>query len=108
MFKRDPDGIRRTFPDKITYTKVVGSDKLIELAKTHVGAKEEDLKVTISPGAFVSISWTDWPPEEKKLRRESCPHCFLMWNQVWHSPEGGSNHLPGCPNKYRKHEVKER
>lgn len=91
---KDPDGIRRKFPDRVRRAKYYSISEIVEILKRRVPSSGTAVtsfchqETEGKPG--VTIYWTDWPPEESALRAEHCPHCYLQWGQ--------RGHLKGCPN----------
>lgn len=88
-------GLRLRMPDKVTHTKMFTWDELIALvAKRYERCEDYQLKRTDDG---ITITWTDWPKQELRLRNRHCPYCFLDWSQA-----GYCSHRSGCPNGRRK------
>lgn len=84
-------GLRLRMPDKVTHTKVLTWEEMIALVTKHYEKRKDYQSIRTKDG--ITITWTDWPPEELALRSKHCPHCFLDWGQA-----GYSSHWAGCPN----------
>jgi len=101
---QNKDGLRLHMPDKVTHTKNYTWNELVNLAaETYKNREDYALKQTDDG---ITITWTDWPKEELRLRRERCPYCFLDWSQEygWNQSDHwiAMGHLKGCPNGGRR------